>query len=414
MVESKDKAATNSEPSVKHGFWQKYGWYIIAFIVTILIIASIKLIWFSKPKGPLSLTSAVSYSDIEKTIIATGALVPYLEVNVGSRASGIITNLNVEIGDLVQKGETIANIDSATQINVLKNAQAALAANLAQKASYIAVASQSRLNQIRQTNLYQADAASRLEYEAAVAAAKTSKANIDLIDAQILQGQIAVNNARISLNYTNIIAPISGTVLSIVTKQGQTVNAAQSAPTIVTLGQLDRMTIKAQIAEADVINVQPNMAVYFTILGDPNHKYRAFLKSIEPAPNDYVSGAAISSASSASAVYYFGIFDVDNSDGRLRTSMTANVSIIESSVQQVLSIPFSALGDQSADGSYLVNVQTKDNKQTKRKITIGINDGANVQVLSGLKLGEEVALPEIAPASASSTGNRGPQRMGGL
>lgn len=262
MVDSSFKADSSSSKLLKKKSWHKIAWFIVIIVILLVFVFAIKLIWFSKSKAPINATSAVKYSNIEKTIIATGVLVPYLEVNVGSRASGIVTNLNVAIGDLMQKGDTIAKIDSSTQINVLKNAQAALAANFAQKASYLALANQNQLNLTRQTNLYRADAASRLDYEVALAAAKTSKANIDLINAQILQGQIAVNNAKINLNYTNIIAPINGTVLSIVTKQGQTVNAAQSAPTIVTLGQLDRMTIKAQIAEADIINVRPNMADY--------------------------------------------------------------------------------------------------------------------------------------------------------
>src|SRR3546814_9169847 len=107
---------------------------------------------------------------------------------------------------------------------------------------------------------------------------------IEALEAQIVEGEVAVEIARVDLGYTKITAPIDGTVLAIVTQEGQTVNATQSAPTIIVIGQIDVMTVRAEISEADIVRVRPGQQVYFTILGDPDHRYEATLAGIEPAP----------------------------------------------------------------------------------------------------------------------------------
>jgi macrolide-specific efflux system membrane fusion protein len=202
----------------------------------------------------------------------------------------------------------------------------------------------------------------------------------------------------------------------VTTRQGQTVNAAQSAPTIVTLGQLDRMTVDAEIAEADVIHVRPGMAVYFTILGDPDHRFTGRLRAIAPAPTAYVSAAgaiaAAASNSAAAAVYYNGVFDVDNPGRRLRTTMTANVSIILQEARQVLTIPAAAIGGASSDGSYRLRVLGKDRVVSSRAVRIGLNDGVRVQVLSGLSVGEQVVVGEQTPSAAKPAVPAAPRPRG--
>src|SRR3546814_1790453 len=100
---------------------------------------------------------------------------------------------------------------------------------------------------------------------------------IEALEAQIVEAEVAVEIARVDLGYTKITAPIDGTVLAIVTQEGQTVNATQSAPTIIVIGQIDVMTVRAEISEADIVRVRPGQQVYFTILGDPDHRYEATL-----------------------------------------------------------------------------------------------------------------------------------------
>ncbi len=404
------------------------GYFVAATLAVVCAVALV--LWlaiFNRPKPPVLITETAVMGDVEKTVLATGTLVPFLQIDVGSRASGAVTSLKVDVGDTVKQGELIAEIDSATQTNNLNTATAALTDVRSQKVADQASLDLAQQTSDRATSLFNADAGAKADTEAALKALKNARAVMKSVNAQIDQATISVQTAKVNLGYTRIAAPFTGTVLVVATKQGQTVNAAQSAPTIVTLGQLSKMTIDAQIAEADVINVRPNMDVYFTILGDPDHRYLGRLRRIEPAPSSYVSAAAatlaLATTSSAAAVYYNGLFDVDNVDGRLKTTMTANVSIITNQAKHVLTIPASALGDAATDGSYSVKVVGSDNKTQIRRVTIGLNDGSRAQVLSGVAAGEQVVVGDTSSLLASggagaaqtkSPTPRMPRNVGGL
>ena len=395
-----------------------YGGLLLALVVGGLIVW---LAFFNKPKTAPVLTEPAAFADVEKTVLATGTLVPFLQIDVGSRASGMVTSLKVDVGDSVQKGDVIADIDSATQTNNLNTARAALTDIQAQKVGDEANLNQAQAAYDRARLLYAADAGPQADAETALKTLKNAKSVLASVTAQISQAAISVQTASVNLGYTRIVAPFSGTVLVVATKQGQTVNAAQSAPTIITLGQLDKMTIEAQIAEADVINVRPGMPVYFTILGDPDHRYYGRLRRIEPAPTAYVSAAASTVTSSATAIYYYGLFDVDNPDGRLKTTMTANVSIVLQQAKHVLSIPSAALSEAAPDGGFTVQVLGKNKKSTPRRVVVGINDGSKAQILSGLAVGEQVvvgagsaATPSAATPAARTRTPGMPRTVGGL
>ena len=395
--------------------------YSVAAFVLVVIGVVVWLVVFNKPKGPTVLTAAARIGSVEKTVLATGVLVPFLQIDVGSRATGTVTALRVDVGDKVQTGDVIADIDSQTQTNALNTARAALTDVQAQRVGAQAGLDQAQAASDRASRLFAADAGPKADAETALKALKTAKSSLTSITAQIAQANIAVKTAQVNLGYTRIVAPFAGTVLVVTTKQGQTVNAAQSAPTIITLGQLGKMTVEAQIAEADVINVRPGMTVYFTILGDPDHRYYGKLRRIEPAPTVYVSAAASTVSATATAIYYYGLFDVDNPDGRLKTTMTANVSIVLQHARHVLIIPSAALSDPAADGGVTVQVMGKDKKPLPRKVVVGVNDGSKAEIISGLAVGDAVVVGagSAATPSAATPGARQrtpgmPRTVGGL
>ncbi|HTO29391.1 MAG TPA: efflux RND transporter periplasmic adaptor subunit, partial [Devosia sp.] len=371
----------------------------------LLIALALWLVFFNEPKKPELVTQPAAIGNVEKTVLASGTLEPFEQVNVGAQVSGQVTKLNVELGDEVKAGDLIAEIDSQKQKNDLATSQAALNNQKAQRATALASLAQAQSNFTRQQTLYQADAGSKADYESAVQQLKAAQASLDAANSQIQQATISVNTANVNLGYTRIVAPMNGTVIAIITKQGQTVNANQSAPTIVVLGQLDKMTVKSEISEADVIRIKPGQKVYFTTLGDPEKKYYARLRSVEPAPTDFTGETTTGNTSSA--IYYYGLFDVDNPDGTLRPSMTAQVYIIQESANNVLTIPAAALGRKDRDGSYTVRVVGKDKAPQTVKVKVGINDGTNAQILSGLKAGQQVVIAQASGLSASSGGNPG-------
>jgi macrolide-specific efflux system membrane fusion protein len=369
-------------------------------------------------------TSPVKRGDIEETVLATGILKPAKMVAVGAQVSGRVISLKVAVGQKVRRGDLIAQIDPVTKQNDLRTSEASLDNTRAQKLEKEATLVQADAALARQQVTLAQKASSRADFETADATVKQTRAQIAALDAQIMQGMVSVETARVNLDYTRITAPIDSTVLAVVTQEGQTVNAVQSAPTIVILGQLEVMTIRAEISEVDVIKVRPGQTVYFNILGDPDRRYGAALDSIEPAPesikNDSsfsststTSTSSSSSSSTTSAIYYNGIFSAPNGDGRLLTYMTAEVHIVVAEAKNALTVPSAALARRQGDGSYLVQVADSAGTVSSRPVRIGINNKLMAEVLSGLKENEQVVVRKsTAETNAQSPGAPGPPPPG--
>lgn len=430
----------------------------------IVVLIAIIVAWaLRKPEAPTVATSPVVRGDLEQTVDATGVIDAYKLVTVGAQASGRITSLKVQLGDVVKAGDLIAEIDSTTQENSLRNAEAALENIRAQRAVQEATLREAELAFQRQKTMLAEEATSRAEYESAQARLATSQAQIRALDAQIKQRETELGTARANLGYTRITAPIDGTVVAVVAEEGRTVNANQSAPTIVKLARLDLVTVNAEISEADVVKIKPGMPVYFTTLGEPDRKYRGTLRTINPAPASIATESTSSSGSSSAstAVYYNALFDVENPDGTLRIDMTAQVSVQLAEAKAVLLIPAVALGPKAgaegrgprgaagpgaggersqrppsdaaapqrpaaapgeaagkpaADGNwYMVRVLGKNGQPEPRRIRIDLNNGSNVEVLEGLAEGDKVVVGEVTAAESAARGgnNRNPMMMGG-
>jgi len=393
---------------------------VLLLIALALLVCGIVAWTLRKPGAPTLATSPVTRGDLEQTVEATGVIDAYKLVSVGAQASGQIKSLKVQLGDTVRQGDLIAEIDATTQRNAVLNAQASLDQVTAQRAVQQATLRQAELEFARQQEMLAAEATSRAEFDSAEAALKTARAQVKAYDAQIQGRQTELGTANANLAYTRITAPMDGTVVAVVAEEGRTVNANQTAPTIVMLARLDLVTVNAEVSEADVVKIKAGMPVYFTTLGDPDRKYHATLRQINPAPSSIASDSSSSSSSpsssSSTAVYYNALFDVENPDGTLRIDMTAQVSVLLKQAKGVLVIPSVALGPKSRDGQYVVRVADADGMPQPRKVRIGINTGSSVEVLSGLKEGEKVVVGEgSATPAASGSGNRGgaQMRMGG-
>lgn len=387
-------------PFVSHSGnnWQMKLKLISAGIIAVLLLAIFG--WRASRTEPVPelVTAPVVVGDIEDTVVATGKLEAAQLVSVGAQVSGQIKVMRVALGDEVRAGDLIAEIDSITQENELRNARAALAQSQAQRAVELAALNQAGAAFERQRMMLAEDATSHADYESAEALLNSKKAQVQALDAQITQRQIDLDTARANLEYTKIRAPMSGTVVALVVKEGQTVNANQTAPTIVKLAKLDSMTVNADISEADVIKVERGQTVYFTVLGNPSKRYYGKLRMIEPAPDSMESeskgvGAANSSSSSSShAIYYTALFDVPNANGELRLSMTTQVYIVLAEAKHALTIPSVALGEKAGDGRYPVTVIDRDGNPVARQIVVGLNNNITAQVLEGLELGERVTV----------------------
>lgn len=373
---------------------------LIALLIT--AAAGAKIVFFPSPTAPLYLSAVATVGDLQETVLASGTVKAFKQISVGAQASGQIKVLHVALGERVKQGQLIAEIDAMTQHNALRSAQADLANIRAQLRAALATAKQAELAFQRQQTMFAQDASSREDYELAEAAMHSGHANVTALSAQIGKSTIAVDTAKVTLNYAKILAPMDGVVVAVVAQQGQTVNANQATPTIIKLARMDTVTIKTQISEADVTKVKAGQKVFFTILGEPDRRYNTTLRAIEPAPDtilqDETASSSAGSGTTAAAIYYNGLLDMPNQDGKLRIAMTAQVNIVLNEVKQAILIPATALGKRDTDGRYTVRVLAKNGSAETRKIKIGLHTTANAEVLEGLAAGEKVITGEAGGA----------------
>ncbi|WP_423783697.1 efflux RND transporter periplasmic adaptor subunit, partial [Gibbsiella quercinecans] len=284
-----------------------------------MIIAMALLLFWPRAAPLTYITVPVRNGDIENTILAAGKLDAIDRVNVGAQVSGQVKSLKIKVGDHVHKGQLIAEIDDLPQRNELRNAEAALNVAYAQQLAKQAALKQVEAEFRRQKRMLSDNASSQQDYESAEATLATTQADLLALKAQILQAQIEVDNKKLALGYTKILAPMDGTVIAVITQQGQTVNANQTAPTIAKLAKLDVMHIKAQISEADITHVTIGQKAYFTIFSEPGERYNAILRSVELAPESVMQDDALSVSQSSSgsdnpSVYYNALLDVPNAE----------------------------------------------------------------------------------------------------
>ncbi|OBZ96937.1 macrolide transporter [Pararhizobium polonicum] len=337
--------------------------------------------------------------DIENSVTASGLLSPIKDVDVGAQVSGQLKSLKVEIGDSVKQGQLIAEIDSAsieTQIEIADAEIANLQAQMIDKTAQVVL---SAATLTRQRALVAGNGAAQSALDAAIAALATAEANVDALKAQIRKQQATLKDARISLGYTKIYAPMTGTIVNTSAKEGQTLNANQTAPTIVTIGDLSTMTVEAQVSEADVGKLKVGMNAYFTLLGQPGKRYPGTLRQIQPTP-----------ATENNVVLYYALFDVPNPEGTLMMNMTAQVFFVQSSAENVLTVPVAAVRQGADRKSGEVTVVTASGARETRKVETGIRNRVRVEITGGLDENDAVVVGTGSADKAASSGRSNSRR----
>ncbi|QIL84539.1 efflux RND transporter periplasmic adaptor subunit [Vibrio sp. HDW18] len=384
---------------------------LIGFIVLASVIVSVSYFVYPRETPPSFATQAVQRGNIEYSVLATGMVQASKLVAIGAQVSGQIETLAVALGDEIKQGDIVAQIDSLTQQNNLKKANASLNSLNAQIRAKQALIKQAQSEFMRQKGMLSANASSKADYEAAETTLAVYLAELEQLNAELEQAKIAVDSAKLDLGYTTIQAPLDGTVVYTAVEEGQTVNANQTTPTIIELAQLEKMTIKAQISEADIIHVQPGLPVYFTILGNANQRYHSTLRAIEPGPTLMDGNDKDLAVSNDQAIYYHGLFEVDNPDRTLRIGMTAQVSVVLNKAENVLLVPAQVLIRQPGRAARYQVPVLNDGKQVMRDVTVGINNKVSAEITSGLQEGDQIILGIPRQNSGSASPRMGPAGM---
>ena len=374
-------------------------WWIGALSVTALVVAA--GVWTrtsaKDPTQDLS-TAAVVRGDIEDAVSALGFLQPQEFVDVGTQVSGQLKRLRVAVGDSVEKGAVLAEIDTAVLTAKVEAGQASLqslAAQIDEKQAQLALATR---QQQRNTTMFAQDIVSRDALETSQAATRVTAAQVASLKAQRLQTGAALRIDQTNLGYANIHAPMAGTVVALNARQGQTLNASQQAPILMRLARLDTMTVVTQVSEADVVRLKAGTEVYFNTLGQPERRWTGSVRQIMPTP-DTVNNV----------VLYNVLFDVANADRQLMTQMSAQVFFVLAQAKDALLVPVAALGavravhDAKAGDTKTARVRVlKDGRVEERKVVVGVMTRLSAQVVSGLVEGEQVVLGSAAASAPES------------
>lgn len=294
------------------------------------------------------------------------------EVRVGSRASGVVKRLHVRVGDVVAKGQLLAELDSAEQVARRDQCAAALQtarANLDFARSELA----------RTRRLVERESAPGSELDRAIRSATVS-------EAQVAEATANLALARTQLEYSRLLAPIRGTVASVATQEGETVAASFAAPTFVTLLDLERLELWAYVDETDIGRVRPGQQARFSVDAWPEHEFDAHVASIYPRAElrDNV-------------VNYIVVLNFDlPRDQTLRPEMTAAVRIAPEARPQVLALPKRALRREAGRPFVL---RQEGEVAVQRWIVTGSRDESHWEVLDGLREGDRVVAGEASAGS---------------
>ena len=339
----------------------------------------------------------VEKGNITETVTATGTLQPINIVSVGTQVSGIIEKVLVDYNDEVTEGQILAELDKLLLTETLNETRAAL--DLAESKLKVA-----ELNFSRYQDLYKQNLIAKAEMEDAEIALATAQSSLK-------SAQASHNRAKQNLGYAQIVSPVSGTVVSKEVEEGQTVAASFQTPTLFTITEnLKQMQIEANVSEADIGKIKPGMGASFTVDAYPTDTFSGTVKQIRLKPTE-----------TQNVVMYTVVIDVPNDDKRLLPGMTAFVSIITSSKNDVLRIPNttvqfkpSALLRQNMKGQRPTNLTPtqvvvysfEDAQIVPHIVELGLLDVDYAEVVDGLSEGQEIISEFIEHKTSSLFGRK--------
>ena len=299
---------------------------------------------------------------------------------------------------MIRSKQLIAEIDARQQRQRVESSRANLAGQEAQLESRVAALTLAQANADRQRRLMAEDATSQQDFDTAMNQLAAAQAGLTQTQRQIDQSRASLAIEEQELSFTSIVAPISGTVVSVNMTEGRTLNATQQAPTILTIADLTTMTVQAEISEADISSLRNGMEVYFTTLGGGNRRWHSTLRQILPQPTI-----------TNNVVLYTGLFDVENEDSALLPEMTAQIYFVTSAARNVLTVPFGALtfldGGPASAGSGFNEVMANNAGRAGR--------GGAGNLPAGNRIPGAGFPDDAVPLGGQAPGNRGAGALAG-
>ena len=378
-------------------------------ILSIAAVAVVVIAWaiFGRKSSSNSYyieTATVARGDVSNSVTATGSIEPVTQVEVGTQVSGIIDKLYADYNSVVTKGQLIAEMDKVTLQSELTSQQATYDGA---KAEY----EYQQKNYLRNQALHEKQLISDTEFEESTYNYAKAKSAYESSEANLAK-------AKRNLAYATITSPIDGVVISRAVEEGQTVAAGFETPTLFTIAaDLTQMQVIADVDEADIGGVKEGQRVEFTVDAYPNDTFEGTVTQVR-----------LEATEESNVITYEVVISAHNPDLKLKRGLTANVTIYIAERRNVVNIPVKALRfvpdppsskapapeqtpqPQAPDNDSLKTVWVQEGQEWKpRQVKVGMDNGVNVEICSGLNEGEVVAVDRKSNAGmteAQLSGNQ--------
>ncbi|MBG8554764.1 efflux RND transporter periplasmic adaptor subunit [Hymenobacter guriensis] len=422
--------------------------YILIAVLVLLVggfVLAKKQGWIGAPTGTEVISAKAKAATIVEKVSASGKVQPETEVKISPDVSGEITELYVQEGDSVKKGQLLLRIRPdnyqamVNQQNAVVGTQRAnVGQSQARMQQLIANAKQTELTYRRNASLYKQKVISQADFEASKAAYEASQEEINsarqsirAAQSQVRSAQAGLDEARRNLDKTTIYAPVSGTISKLNVERGErVVGTSQMAGTeIMRIANLNSMEVRVNVNENDVTNVSlgDSVEVEVDAYASKDEKFRGLVTSIANTAKDALTAEAVTEFEVRIRLLpdsYRHLLRTVN--GRVqvpfRPGMTASVDIITERKSNVLTVPLAAVttrsdsafakggadsdkggikvgrgrgGEADAEKAPKADVQevvflVKDGKAVLTPVKTGISDFQNIEILSGISAGSEV------------------------
>lgn len=361
-------------------------------ILSVSLLAIIAILWFcfgrqSKGSSYIIETATATRGDVSEAVTATGTIEPVTKVEVGTQVSGIIDKLYADYNSIVTKGQLIAEMDKITLQSELTSQQATYDGA---KAEY----EYQEKNYLRNKALHEKQLISDTEFEESTYNYAKAKSAFESSEANLAK-------AKRNLAYATITSPIDGVVISRAVEEGQTVAAGFETPTLFTIAaDLTQMQVIADVDEADIGGVKDGQRVTFTVDAYPNDIFEGTVTQVR-----------LEATEESNVVTYEVVISAHNPDLKLKPGLTANVTIYIAERRNVVNIPLKALRfipdapdgkapkadekprQKAPENDSLKIIWVQEGKEWKpRQVMVGMDNSVNIEICSGLEVGEIVAI----------------------
>jgi HlyD family secretion protein len=392
-------------PPAKDRHGRSRFWLIVG-LASLLVAAIVSATWWSLAErgGAHYVTAQVTRGAVTRTVTATGTVNPELTIIVGSYVSGVIQEIYCDYNTKVKKGQVCAKIDARPYETLVAQAKANLQVGKAELQKDQANLAYTKINYDRNAQLIIPHAVSQDIFDQAKNAYEQAQAQIAFDQSTIQQQQAALDSAQVNLDYTNIISPVDGTVVSRSVTMGQTVAASFQTPTLFLIASdLRMMQVDTNVSESDIGGLKEGNPASFTVDAFPKRTFDGTVSQVRQSPQTVQN-----------VVTFDVVVSVDNSSLALRPGMTAATRIVTDKRSDVIRVPSQALryapGGIAAGAAPLgtPNSQAKlwllrDGKPVAASVETGLDDESFVEIVGGnLKLGDQVIVAEQRQVSGSA------------